>query len=131
TATDPDTATLSYSLSGTDAALFSIDAANGQVRFLTAPDFEAPADADSNNTYQIVVGASDGTLSTTKNVDISVTDVNDAPPAIVSAGQTLTVTAGQTSGVTILGNGTVLVSSGGTVSSATVSAGGTLELFSG
>src|SRR5207244_3270753 len=60
TAIDPDTVgTLSYSLSGTDAALFKIDSHSGEVSFLAAPDFEAPADADGNNAYQVVVHAND------------------------------------------------------------------------
>src|SRR5439155_433807 len=78
----------SYSLSGTDAALFSINATNGQVSFLAAPDFEAPADADANNVYQIVVHANDGVHDTTENVSISVTDTNDVAPTITSAATT-------------------------------------------
>ena len=63
-ATDADAGTtLTYSLSGTDAALFNIDAATGAVTFKAAPNFEAPADADGDNVYDIVVTASDGTNS--------------------------------------------------------------------
>ena len=40
-ATDADGDTLVYSLSGTDAALFTIDANTGEVSFMAAPDFEA------------------------------------------------------------------------------------------
>ena len=59
-ATDADGDTLSYSLSGTDAALFTIDPATGEVSFIEAPDFENPGDADRDNVYDIVVTASDG-----------------------------------------------------------------------
>ena len=76
-ATDADGDTLSYNLSGTDAALFTIDAATGEVRFIEAPDFEAPGDADGDNVYDIVVTASDGTISTDQAVAITVTDEND------------------------------------------------------
>nr|WP_245454889.1 cadherin domain-containing protein [Mesorhizobium sp. M3A.F.Ca.ET.080.04.2.1] len=79
---------LTYSLGGTDAALFNINAATGEVTFKTAPNFEAPADSDANNVYDIVVTASDGTLSTDRGVAITVTDNNDtnANPIITSNG---------------------------------------------
>ena len=65
-ATDADAGTaLTYSLSGTDAALFNIDAATGVVTFKAAPNFEAPGDAGGNNVYDVIVTASDGTNSTT------------------------------------------------------------------
>ena len=67
TATDVDAATtLTYSLSGTDAGLFNIN--NGAVTFKTAPNFEAPGD----NVYDINVIASDGTLTATQAVAITV-----------------------------------------------------------
>jgi len=79
-ATDPDAGTtLSYTLSGADAALFDIDASTGAVSFKTAPDYEAPADQDGDNVYDLVVTASDGTNSTSQPLTISVTDVNEAP----------------------------------------------------
>ena len=71
---------LSYSLSGTDAALFTIDANTGEVRFKAAPDFEMPGDADGDNVYDIIVTASDGTNSTNHNVAITVTDINELVP---------------------------------------------------
>ena len=61
-ATDADSDALSYSLSGTDAALFMIDPATGAVRFRAAPDFEAPGDAGGDNVYDIMVTASDGAI---------------------------------------------------------------------
>ena len=76
-ATDADGDDLSYTLSGTDAALFMIDGATGEVRFIEAPDFENPGDADGDNVYDIVVTASDGTNSTDQAVAITVTDEND------------------------------------------------------
>ena len=77
-ATDADGDTLSYTLSGTDAALFMIDGATGEVRFIEAPDFENPGDADGDNVYDIVVTASDGTSSTDQAVAITVTDETDS-----------------------------------------------------
>ncbi|WP_192357609.1 beta strand repeat-containing protein [Mesorhizobium mediterraneum] len=75
---------LTYTLSGSDAALFDIDAATGVVTFKAAPDFEAAADAGGNNVYDIVVTASDGTLSTNRNVAITVTNQNDNAPVFSS-----------------------------------------------
>ena len=75
-ATDADGDTLVYSLSGTDADLFTIDANTGEVSFIEAPDFEDPDDADGDNVYDIIVTASDGTNGTNHNVAITVTDEN-------------------------------------------------------
>ena len=59
-ASDGDGDTLSYSLSGADAADFSIDA-NGLIKFVASPSFASPADSGTNNVYDIVVTVSDGT----------------------------------------------------------------------
>lgn len=75
-AVDPDGDTVSYSLSGTDAALFTIDASSGEVRFLATPDFESPSDSGGNNVYDIVVTASDGSNSNDQAVAITVGDVS-------------------------------------------------------
>ena len=83
-AADADGGPLSYSLSGTDAALFTIDANTGAVSFRAAPDFEAPGDADGDNVYDIIVTASDDTNSTEQPVAITVTNENDNPPAFTS-----------------------------------------------
>ena len=81
-ATDPDTVgTVSFSLTGPDATLFSIDSDDGEVRFLASPNYEAPADTGGNNVYDVVVHANDGVHDTTQAVTIAVTDVNDAPVA--------------------------------------------------
>jgi VCBS repeat-containing protein len=78
-ASDPEEGTaLTYSLTGTDASLFNINN-SGLVTFKTAPNFESPKDNGGNNIYDIVVNASDGSLTTTKAVAITVTNVNEAP----------------------------------------------------
>ncbi|MGN7737061.1 cadherin domain-containing protein, partial [Ensifer sp. 22564] len=83
---------LSYSLSGTDSALFDIDAATGVVTFKAAPDFETPADVDGDNVYDIVVTASDVTLTTDRAVAITVTNQNEnGSPSITSNGGAETV----------------------------------------
>ena len=83
-ATDADGDPLIYGLSGTDAALFTIDPATGVVSFITPPDFEDPGDAGGNNIYNITVTASDGDNSTNHNVAITVTNENDNDPSFTS-----------------------------------------------
>jgi hypothetical protein len=93
TATDPDGATLTYSLGGDDASLF--DTSNtGVVTFKTAPDFETPTDTGEDNTYDITVTASDGSLSSSQAVAITVTDVNEAPS--ITSGTTASFTENDT-----------------------------------
>ena len=86
-ATDSDlpVQTLSFSITGgADAAKFAINTTTGIVTFVTAPDFEAPSDADTNNVYVLQVTASDGTLSTAQTINVTVTGVNDNDPVITS-----------------------------------------------
>jgi VCBS repeat-containing protein len=78
-APDPDDEAVTYALSGADAALFEIDSVTGAIGFRAAPDFEAPGDADGDNVYDILVTATDGSLSTSQAVAITVADVNLAP----------------------------------------------------
>ncbi len=72
-ATDENDDTLTYSLSGTDAASFDIDTTNGQIKTKVSLNYE------TKSSYAVVVTASDGTLSDTINIAINVTDANDAP----------------------------------------------------
>jgi Ca2+-binding RTX toxin-like protein len=80
TAADADGPAKVFSLDGgADAALFTIDAASGALSFLAAPDFEAPADAGQDNVYHVQVRVSDGELSSTQAIAVTVADVNEAP----------------------------------------------------
>jgi hypothetical protein len=86
TAQDLDGDSVSFAISGgADSALFAVDSATGELRFLAAPNFEAPADADGDNVYQVEVSASDGSLSTSKSLSVTVTNENEAI-AFVSGG---------------------------------------------
>jgi hypothetical protein len=80
TATDPDGDTITFSISsGADAGLFSINT-TGSVTFNSAPDFEIPGDANSDNTYELTVTASDGTASDSQSFSVTVTnDTSDDP----------------------------------------------------
>ena len=86
TATDPENATLTYMISGTDSARFTINAQTGALQFVSNPDFEAPADADHNNTYLVTVAVSDNLSTVTQNLTITVTGVNEAPVITSSGG---------------------------------------------
>jgi hypothetical protein len=67
----------SWSLSGTDASFFSIDV-SGNLTFVASPDFENPADADTDNIYHVVVEATDAAPSVgTLAVAVMVTDIDD------------------------------------------------------
>jgi VCBS repeat-containing protein len=79
-ATDPDAGTtLTYAITGgADAALFQINAATGALSFKSAPDFENPADAGGDNVYDVVVSASDGTLSDTQAIAVTVGNAIDS-----------------------------------------------------
>jgi len=77
--TDPDSVSaLSYSVSGTDANDFAIGTSSGVLTFATLPNFEAPVDLDLNNIYLLVVEVSDGFLTDTQTITITVTNVTDA-----------------------------------------------------
>lgn len=75
TASDPDGNPVTFSLAGgADQARFQISAA-GALTFVAPPDFEAPADADANNVYLVRIAVSDGSLSATLDLVVSVTNV--------------------------------------------------------
>ena len=71
-ATDADENTLAYLLSGDDASAFSIDD-DGQLKT------SAPLNHEVKSSYTVTITVSDGGLTDTINVTISVTDANDAP----------------------------------------------------
>ena len=84
-ASDPEGDQLEYELSGSDSVKFSIDS-EGYLSFLESPDFEAPADSDSDNEYDLVVSASDNSSSAEVAVTVAVTNdpsddpVSNSPP---------------------------------------------------
>ena len=84
TADDPEYATITWDLGGDDKSLFEIDEF-GNLTFKSPPNFEARAshDNDTDNDYQLSVVASDlateGGKTATRNVTVTVTDVNDPP----------------------------------------------------
>jgi hypothetical protein len=88
-ATDPDSvdgdADPSFSLSGTDASLFSINSSTGVITFNTAPDFETPSDNGGDNVYDLVVTATDGNnsaLTDSQAITVTVDNIVDEAPVI-------------------------------------------------
>lgn len=79
---------------GADSALFAINATSGELSFVSAPDFEAPGDGGSDNTYEVQVKASGGNNGSDTNQTLNVTVTNVAGPVQngTSAGETLTGT---------------------------------------
>jgi glucose/arabinose dehydrogenase len=77
-ATDADSDALTYSLSGADAALFTIGSASGALSFVRAPDYENPLDADHDNVYEVTVSVSEGKATVTKAISVTVTNVAGA-----------------------------------------------------
>jgi Ca2+-binding RTX toxin-like protein len=100
-ATDSDAlSTVTYSLSGTDADIFNIDARSGAVTFKSSPDYEAPTDKGRDNVYDVTVNASDGVNTASKTVAITVSNVNEGSTAI-------TVTGPQSVQETVTSGGTI------------------------
>ena len=77
TASGPDAALATWSLSGDDAGAFMIGTSDGVLTFNIPPDYEAPADADMDNTYMVTVNASDGTNMDTRDVTVTVANVDE------------------------------------------------------
>lgn len=72
-AIDADGDSLTYSLSGTNSGHFQISSASGLIETNQEHDYE------TLNSYSLTVSVSDGTLSITASLTITVTNINDAP----------------------------------------------------
>ena len=90
---------------GADASKFSIAPATGALTFASAPNFEAPADADTDGDYVVVVRAMSGTGERVKTADqtitVTVTDAGGEAPGVpvaptVSSASVTSVTAAWT-----------------------------------
>ncbi len=98
-AVDPDAGgALTYSISGgADAVKFTIISTTGVLSFVGVRNFENPTDVGGNNVYDVVVQVSDGKLTDTQTIAVTVTNVNE-PPTITSNG------GGSTFGLSIAEN---------------------------
>jgi hypothetical protein len=67
---------------GADQARFSINS-SGALSFIAAPDFEAPTDSDSNNTYVVQVRAVDAAGNASlQTVTVTVDNLDEVAPTI-------------------------------------------------
>ena len=86
-ADDVENDPISYSISGgEDDSKFDINASSGELKFKDAPDYENPTDANGDNDYIVEVSASDGSLSDTQIVTVTVTDEDDTVSGKVADG---------------------------------------------
>ena len=101
-ATDLNDDALTYSLSGTDAALFTIDAGTGQLRVAQ----DVTLDYEGRRSLRVIVSVSDmadrnddpdDVIDATRNVTVTVTNVNEAP--VVSGEETPSFTENDDSAV--------------------------------
>ena len=76
-ATGPESANTSWALSGDDAGDFTISS-SGELTFVRGTDYENAADANGDNEYLVTVEADDDTYTATRNVVVTVTDVEEA-----------------------------------------------------
>ena len=91
-ASDANGNSITYSLSGgADQGKFNIGASSGEVRFVNAPDYEAPDDSGGDHTYEVQISASDSLASSSISLSVSITNVvedgedsNSAPTAKIS-----------------------------------------------
>ena len=92
TATDKENNTVTFSLPATgDNSLFSIDGSTGELSFSNPPDYENPADANHDNVYNVTVTATDDGVpqqSTSQNITVTITNINEVPLAVNDAYQT-------------------------------------------
>ena len=94
-ATDPEERTLAWSVEGADKDLFDIGGTDGALVFKDAPNYEMPADAGSNNVYNVTVVVTDAgvddddknEMTAMREVVISVTNEEEAGRVELSAQQ--------------------------------------------
>ena len=86
TVTDPQNDTITFSLSGVDKDLFTLtfDGLNASLTS-SSKDYELPEDSDANNVYLVSVNFSDELNTTSQEVELSISNINDNDPVITSS----------------------------------------------
>jgi len=90
---------LSYSVvSGSDAEKFEIERDTGDLRFVTAPDYESPTDANHDNIYNVTVSADTGTLTLQQQIQVTVEDIpeTDTTLPLFTSSNTIALNENQT-----------------------------------
>ena len=75
-ATDEEGSDLTWSLSGADSGDFKISS-SGVLTFESDPNFEAPADANRDNVYEVTAQASDGVNTGALDITVTVGNVEE------------------------------------------------------
>ena len=103
---DDDPVTLALT-GGADQNQFTLTTTGTALSFISAPDFEAPADTDTNNIYEVEITASSTgpatgatTLSAVRTFNITVTDADDNAPELTSP-TTFQIQSGETAVATL------------------------------
>ena len=79
---DPDGDEIAFLISGgDDLDLFRIDSNSSILSFMQAPVFSQPKDKDEDNQYELLISVSDGPLSDTQKILVSVTE-NTLPDSL-------------------------------------------------
>ncbi|MEM9840529.1 MAG: cadherin-like domain-containing protein [Pseudomonadota bacterium] len=84
-AVDVDSADVTFSLTGDDAAFFSVDAQTGAITLDGALDFEVPLDLNGDNTYDLAVTATDTEAAeASQSIAVTVTDLQEGGRMVFS-----------------------------------------------
>jgi hypothetical protein len=111
-ASDPESQTLTYSLSGTGSENFAVDS-SGNITLVSSLDYE------TTTSYSLTLTASDGTNSISNTINISVADVIELSIALASSSISIDENASSGSSITTTttttdGSGSVTYSLSGT-----------------
>ena len=74
-ATDAEGDNITYSIEGSDSTLMTIGSLSGELSFISPPDYENPQDSNQDNIYEVTIIASDGSLSSSLGIIVSINDV--------------------------------------------------------
>jgi len=74
---------------GADAALFSVVASTGLVRFLAAPDYDDPQDDDTDNDYELTISVTTSVDTDTQAVVVRVVEGGDGGRVVRKVKQTV------------------------------------------
>ena len=74
-ATDAEGDNITYSIEGSDSVLMTIGSVSGELSFISPPDYENPQDSNQDNIYEVTIIASDGLLSSSLGIIVSINDV--------------------------------------------------------
>ena len=94
TGVDADKDTLTYSMTAGNAGVFALDSTTGVITV----NGENKLDYETTPSYSLTVAVSDGSLTATATVAITVTDINEAPTITSS---TFTITENATNSATV------------------------------